>query len=213
MTFISLAIYYNPPGLTATWAGFWYNQSAALVGNIIGGGLIIGGSEYFIVHWHSFSEPSRHAGKWGRRVLPSIPPPEKEMGIDGMSSNDLIRQSFVSGLAELDPGMAFTRAPTLISTSDPVVDSEGKTVIDGRMGPQEVLRSDSIVYMTPAAYRRATGLGNPTFTASADGMLSPAAPRGTFSLNQMRPVFVVEEEPPTPISPLSPVALNANKIK
>ncbi|KXS12901.1 hypothetical protein M427DRAFT_59201 [Gonapodya prolifera JEL478] len=63
MMFVPLSIYY---GANVTWAGFWYNQSAVVLGNIIGGGLLIGGSEYFMYHWNDAAEPEKHSGKWGR---------------------------------------------------------------------------------------------------------------------------------------------------
>ncbi|KAJ3337080.1 hypothetical protein HDU93_001653 [Gonapodya sp. JEL0774] len=62
MMFIPISIYY---GANVSWAGFWYNQSAVVLGNIIGGGLLIGGSEYFMYHWHHSAEPEKHSGKWG----------------------------------------------------------------------------------------------------------------------------------------------------
>ncbi|KXS20228.1 hypothetical protein M427DRAFT_52474 [Gonapodya prolifera JEL478] len=64
MMFIPLGIYYGGP---VTWTGFWYNQSAVVLGNIVGGALLIGGSEYFMYHWHSAAEPEKHSGNWGRR--------------------------------------------------------------------------------------------------------------------------------------------------
>ena len=34
-----------------------------LKGNIIGGAILIGGSEYYMYHWHTHREPTRHIGK------------------------------------------------------------------------------------------------------------------------------------------------------
>ncbi|KAI9034625.1 Formate/nitrite transporter-domain-containing protein [Hyaloraphidium curvatum] len=212
MSFITLGLYYQPPGLTATWAGFWYNQSAALLGNIIGGGFLIGGSEFFMYHWHSFSEPARHAGKWGRAPAPPIPLPEE--GTELPSSNDLIRQSFAAGMAELDPSAApVSRVPTLISTSDPIL------YADGPIGPlvDPMSRADSVVYVTGPAGSR----GGSTFSLAGQQvaqaeLLSPAyaptfAYAGTWG---QRPVVVVQAPPQSPVSagpgwpqaPRSPVA-------
>lgn len=193
MTFITLALYYQPPGLTATWAGFWFNQSAALLGNIIGGGLLIGGSEYWMYHWRSWSEPSRHMGRWGR-VQPVIPPPDSEEMEKGKLDDE--------GLAELDPGMAqFSRVPTLLSTSDPVLSYSGAGG-KGRSVAPEAIRTDSMIYVSPGAYRRQTGLQGAVSFAG-----EPYLVPGTFSGMQSRPVVIVESPPVSaPVSPIVPVA-------
>ena len=40
-------------GAPSTIARFWYNQSAAIVGNYVGGGLLIAGSLHAMNHWTS----------------------------------------------------------------------------------------------------------------------------------------------------------------
>ena len=40
-------------GAPSTIARFWYNQSAAIVGNYVGGGILIAGSLHALNHWKS----------------------------------------------------------------------------------------------------------------------------------------------------------------
>jgi len=50
MFFISTSLMYGAP---STIARFWYNQSAAIVGNYVGGGILIAGSLHALNHWKS----------------------------------------------------------------------------------------------------------------------------------------------------------------
>jgi len=50
MFFVSTSLMYGAP---STIARFWYNQSAAIVGNYVGGGLLIAGSMHAMNHWVS----------------------------------------------------------------------------------------------------------------------------------------------------------------
>ncbi|KAI9091249.1 Formate/nitrite transporter-domain-containing protein [Phlyctochytrium arcticum] len=64
MYFISVGWMYGADVTVGTMAR---NLAAVAIGNIIGGGVLIGGSEYYMYHWHSTSEPTRHLGKWGSK--------------------------------------------------------------------------------------------------------------------------------------------------
>ncbi|KAJ1551357.1 hypothetical protein HK096_000744 [Nowakowskiella sp. JEL0078] len=50
-------------GANVTLGGVCANIFLVAIGNIIGGALLIGGSEYYLYHWHSNNEPTRHKGK------------------------------------------------------------------------------------------------------------------------------------------------------
>ncbi|KND01775.1 formate/nitrite transporter [Spizellomyces punctatus DAOM BR117] len=63
MYFISIGWMY---GADVTVGKFARNISGVMLGNIIGGGLLIGCSEYYMYHWHRSQEPTKHFGKWGK---------------------------------------------------------------------------------------------------------------------------------------------------
>lgn len=146
-------------------------------------------------HWSSFSEPIRHAGKWGRAPFPSVP--AIDIDPQNKTSNEMIKETFAAGMAELDPSMAIVRAPTLLSTSDPVVDRSGR-MADGRAATvTDLYRAETSLFASPQAYRRAT--------VTFSGL--PAAPN-TFSEVPLhiplplgsRPTLIVDEAPNSPTS-------------
>ncbi|KAJ3144118.1 hypothetical protein HDU89_008965, partial [Geranomyces variabilis] len=53
-------------GAPVTVGSMLANLLAVALGNFVGGGLLIGGSEFYMYHWHRSREPERHFGKWGR---------------------------------------------------------------------------------------------------------------------------------------------------
>ncbi|TPX57866.1 hypothetical protein PhCBS80983_g03514 [Powellomyces hirtus] len=63
MYYIPIGWMYGAP---VTVGGMLANIFAVALGNIVGGGLLIGGSEFYMYHWHRSSEPVRHIGKWGK---------------------------------------------------------------------------------------------------------------------------------------------------
>ncbi|KAJ3077254.1 hypothetical protein HK102_005272, partial [Quaeritorhiza haematococci] len=67
MFFLSLGWFH---GANVTLATFCANIFTVTLGNIIGGSLLIGGSEYYMYHWHAEKEPTKH---WGlsKRATPT----------------------------------------------------------------------------------------------------------------------------------------------
>lgn len=65
MYFISLGWMY---GADVTAGLFARNLLAVGLGNIVGGGFLIGFSEYYQYHWHTHGEPTKHFGRWGRTM-------------------------------------------------------------------------------------------------------------------------------------------------
>ncbi|KAJ3144778.1 hypothetical protein HDU86_001496 [Geranomyces michiganensis] len=63
MYYIPIGWMYGAP---VTVGGMLANIFGVALGNIVGGGLLIGGSEYYMYHWHRSGEPERHIGKWGK---------------------------------------------------------------------------------------------------------------------------------------------------
>ncbi|KAJ3174852.1 hypothetical protein HDU87_006644 [Geranomyces variabilis] len=54
-------------GADVTAGSMLANIFAVALGNAVGGGLLIGGSEFYMYHWHRSREPERHFGKWGKK--------------------------------------------------------------------------------------------------------------------------------------------------
>ncbi|KAJ3135007.1 hypothetical protein HDU90_004332 [Geranomyces variabilis] len=63
MYYIPIGWMYGAP---VTVGGMLANIFSVALGNIVGGGLLIGGSEYYMYHWHRSGEPERHIRKWGK---------------------------------------------------------------------------------------------------------------------------------------------------
>ncbi|KAI9017677.1 Formate/nitrite transporter-domain-containing protein [Gaertneriomyces semiglobifer] len=53
-------------GAKVTAGLFARNLCAVAIGNIIGGGILVGMTEYYMYHWHRFKEPELHLGRWGK---------------------------------------------------------------------------------------------------------------------------------------------------
>ncbi len=68
-SFLSLALFL-PHGETLTWGGFWYNQFFVVLGNVVGGGALVGGL-YWMVSPYRATAPELNvaAGGMSARVL------------------------------------------------------------------------------------------------------------------------------------------------
>ncbi|KAJ3183318.1 hypothetical protein HDU85_002344 [Gaertneriomyces sp. JEL0708] len=53
-------------GANVTAGLFARNLCAVAIGNTIGGGILVGMTEYYMYHWHRFREPELHLGRWGK---------------------------------------------------------------------------------------------------------------------------------------------------